>query len=118
MSEIEFEDAKSPDYKYVYATGAFGGITPTSARIIFYVDRLVPKTLKEGENKGVLTTDKVIRELQVEVHMSPQEFEKLWKWMGERLQSYNRQLDEFTSETQETADRITESVKLDKLAIM
>jgi hypothetical protein len=88
MSEIKFEDTKSPDFKYVYATGAFGNVTPTDARIIFFLDRLIPKTISEGEKRGSQETEKIIRELQVEVHMSPQEFVNLWRWMGERLKIY------------------------------
>jgi len=95
MSEVEFEDAQSSDYKYVYASGAFGAIIPSDARIIFYLERLVPKTIQEGEKKGTLITGKVVRELQVEVHMSPQEFVTLWDWMGKRLELYREQFPEF-----------------------
>ena len=91
MSEdIPIEDAQSPDYRYVYATGAFGGITPIDAKIIFYLDRLVPRTLNEGEEKGRQITGKIIRELQVEVHMSPQEFIEIYKWMGKHIDRFKQ----------------------------
>jgi hypothetical protein len=95
MSDVMFEDTKSPEYKSIYATGAFGNIVPNDARIIFFLDRLVPKTINEGENKGRQETDKVIRELQIEVHMSPQEFVNIWRWMGERLKAYREAFPDF-----------------------
>ena len=95
MSKVEFEDSKNPDYRYVYATGAFGAITPNDARIIFYLDRLVPKTIAEGEKAGTAYTGKISRELQVELHMSPQEFVNLWRWMTERLQIYKKTFPDF-----------------------
>jgi hypothetical protein len=42
----EFEDTKNPDYKYVYANGVFGGLDPNGGRMIFYLDRLEPETVK------------------------------------------------------------------------
>ena len=102
MSEIRFEDTKSSDYRYVYSTGAFGNVTPRDARIIFYLDRLVPKTIKEGEKIGTLETDRIVRELQVEVHMSPQEFVNLWRWMRERLKIYKETFPDFPLNIPET----------------
>lgn len=101
MSEVNFEDAKSADFKYVYSNGAFGGIVPNDARIIFYLERLVPKTKQEGEDKGTVIMGKVVRELQVEVHMSPQEFVTLWDWMGKRIEIYKKQFPDFPLKTPE-----------------
>lgn len=49
---------KSPD-KVVYATGVFGGLDPSEGRIIFYLDRLVPKMKEEAIAEMV--TDRVER---------------------------------------------------------
>lgn len=104
VSEVKFEDAESPNYRYVYATGAFGGLVPNDARIIFYLDRLVPKTIREGEKTGQQETEKVIRERQVEVHLSPQEFVSLWLWMSERLKTYKDSFPDFPLKIPETKE--------------
>lgn len=116
MSELEFEDAKSLDYKYIYSTGAFGGISNTDARIIFYLDRIAPETCNEGEKKGKLVNQKIIRELQVEVHMSPQQFEDLWLLMTELIKKHKRQTVESTHEKLETWEPLSVP-ELEKLAV-
>lgn len=77
----EFEYTKCPEYRYVYATGVFGGLDPVGGRIIFYLDRPEPEMTKEGTQR----TKKIIRELQVEVHVSPGEFKAIWEWMGKHI---------------------------------
>lgn len=106
MSELEFVDVKSPEYRCIYSTGAFSGISPTDARIIFYLDRITPKTCNDGENRGKLVTHNIQRELQVEVHMSPQQFEDLWQLMTELLEKHKRQALESTHENPETWETI------------
>ena len=76
---LTFEDLKSPDYKYVYASGVFGGLTPNDARMIFYLDRLEPETLQDPPGRS--RVGKIIRELQVEVHVSPTQFKTMAQWM-------------------------------------
>jgi len=72
---------KAPEYRAVYASGVFGGLDPNDSRIIFFLDRLKPK-MKKGD-KGIMELEKVERELQVEVHMSPNQFISMAKWMNE-----------------------------------
>lgn len=52
-------------------------------RILFYADRLVPKIVENSF--GQMATDYVEREFQVEIHMSPQEFISLYKWMENHI---------------------------------
>lgn len=79
-----FEDAKSPDFKYVFATGVFGGLDPNGGRIIFFLDRIEPETTNEPM-PGTSKVKKVVRELQVEVHMSPTQFKSIANWMMEHI---------------------------------
>ena len=113
MTKTEFEDAKAPEYRYIYTTGAFGAIVPNDARIIFYLDRLIPKTVTEGDKVGTATTSKIVRELQVEVHMSPQQFVNLWLWMTERISSYRETFPQFPLSIPEFKS-IAEEVKKSK----
>jgi len=82
----EFEDAKSPDYRYVYATGVFGGLDPNDGRMIFYLDRVEPETMKKpiGRQK----VKKIIRELQVEVHVSPSQYKNIARWMMRNVRQF------------------------------
>jgi len=111
MTKTEFEDAKSSEYRYIYTTGAFGAIVPNDARIIFYLDRLSPITVAEGDKAGTVTTSKIIRELQVEIHMSPQQFVNLWLWMTERIQAYKKTFPEFPLNTPDLETTVKEDVQ-------
>jgi len=82
----DFEDVKSSDYKYVYATGVFGGLDPNDGRLIFYLDRLEPETVKDPP--GSQKVKKIIRELQVEVHVSPGQFKSIARWMNEHIRRF------------------------------
>lgn len=84
MSEVkegkpEFKITKSSDFRMLYSTGVFGGLSPLEGRMLFFVDRLVPK-ITDGKS-GQMATESVERELQVEVHMSPEVFLSTYKWM-------------------------------------
>lgn len=80
---------KSPDFRLMYSNGVFGGLTPLEGRIIFYVDRIVPTVAED--RPGGLKTGSIERELQVEVHMSPQEFISISAWMESHIESLKKQ---------------------------
>jgi hypothetical protein len=83
----KFEDTKSADFRYVSASGVFGGLDPTDGRIIFFLDRLEPETTNEP-TPGSQKIKKVNRELQVEVHMSPAAFKTTAAWMVNHIKTY------------------------------
>jgi hypothetical protein len=83
----KFEDTKSPNFMYVYATGVFGGLDPNDGRMIFYLDRLEPETLNQP-TPGAQVVKKILRESQVEVHMSPTQFKSIALWMNSHIQRY------------------------------
>lgn len=91
----KFEDSKSPDYKYVYVTGVFGGLSPNDARMLFFLDRLEPITSNEPR-PGTQKIKKIIRELQVEVHMTPHEFKNIAIWMNNHIKHYESRFGEIT----------------------
>jgi hypothetical protein len=88
----KIEVAESPDFRVVYASGVFGGLDPNDSRIIFFLDRLKPK-IKSG-GKGRMELDKVEREMQVEVHMSPHQFMAVAKWMADHAQRFGKKIKE------------------------
>lgn len=84
-----FEDSKSEQYRYVFATGVFGGIQPNDAQMVFYLDRLEPETVNTPI-PGSQKLKKIVRELQVEVHMTPTQFKSLAAWMTQHIQQYEK----------------------------
>ena len=79
---------ESSDFKAVYASGVFGGLDPNDGRMIFFLDRIKPKVKKL--TKAVMELDKVERELQVEVHMSPAQFISVAKWMSGHADKFQK----------------------------
>jgi hypothetical protein len=66
---MQFEDSKSEQYRYVFATGVFGGVNSNDGQMIFYLDRFEPETVSTPR-PGAQKLTKITRELQVEVHMT------------------------------------------------
>jgi hypothetical protein len=83
------EVTESRDYRVVYASGVFGGLDPNDGRMIFFLDRLKPK-VKRG--KSTMELDRISRELQVEVHMSPNQFMSIAKWMNEHAHKMGKKV--------------------------
>ncbi len=79
---------ESPGHRPVYASGVFGGLDPHDGRIVFFLDRIKPKM--KSEPKGAMTLEKIERELQVEVHMSPSQFASVAKWMMGHVQHFEK----------------------------
>lgn len=97
-----FEATKSPEYRYVYATGVYGGINPGDGSMIFYLNRIEPEAMP-GQ-PGRMRTDRINQELQVEVHMSPREFKSVAQWMTRHVQEYEQRFEEITMELPEAEE--------------
>ncbi len=89
MVAPEFEDTKSEQYRYVFATGIFGGVQPNDAHIIFSLDRTEPQTVSTPQ-PGSQALKKIVRELQVEVHMTPTAFKFMADWMNRHIEQYEK----------------------------
>ena len=59
------------------------------ARMTFYVDRTVP--MIGADKPGQMKTGRVERELQAEVHMSPQQFVSLYHWMHSHIERMEKE---------------------------
>lgn len=94
----KFEVKDSEDYKVVYTTGAFGGLSPNDGRMILYLDRLVTRP-KEGP-PGKEIVDKIVRERQVEVHMSPATWKSIATWMMGHVKKIEETVGEIPSKEQ------------------
>lgn len=84
----KFEVTEAPNFRGVYASGVFGGLDPNEGRMIFYVDRFKPKPREDAP--GQMDLDKIVHELQVEVHVSPSQFKAIAEWMMSRIQDLER----------------------------
>jgi hypothetical protein len=91
-----FEDAKSPEYRYVFATGVFGGLDPNDGKLMYFLDRFEPETVNEPY-PGTQKLKKIVRELQVEVHVSPSQFKSISIWMSEHVKRYEQMFGPITS---------------------
>jgi hypothetical protein len=84
------EISEGQNYRAVYASGVFGGLDPHDGRIVFFLDRIMPKM--RSEPKGAMELEKINRELQVEVHMSPSQFASVAKWMTEHVHLFEKRM--------------------------
>jgi hypothetical protein len=90
--DVRIEMSENPAYRAVYASGVFGGLDPNDGRVIFFLDRIKPKM--RSEPKGAMDLEKINRELQVEIHMSPPQFASVAKWMMEHVQRFEKRVKE------------------------
>ena len=86
----KFVDSISEYYRVVYTTGVFGGITPNDARIVFYLDRVVPETTSK-ETPGSMELKHIDRELQMELHCTLVQFKSIAQWMNIHVQNFEKQ---------------------------
>ena len=85
--EVKFE--KSPDFKIVPATGAWGGPTPQGELLCnFYVEYTeIPESIKleitDGFSKETerIPTDLLVRELQIGIIMRPDIAKSIGEWL-------------------------------------
>jgi hypothetical protein len=95
-----FEISKSPEYRYIYASGVYGGLNPNDANLIFYLDRLEPEMVPGGR-PGEMRIDRINRELQIEIHVSPRQFKSISEWMTRNVQRFEDQFGEISEEEEE-----------------
>ncbi len=69
---VGFVITEHPSFRAAYVSGVFGGLDPNDGRIVFFLDRIKPGMRKEP--RGAMQLEKINRELQVEIHMSPPQF--------------------------------------------
>lgn len=107
QSPPPFRISESEDYKYVYATGGFGNMTPNDCLIIFYLDRLNPEIVPGG-SPGEMRPREVNRELQVEVHMTPTQFRSIAEWMSDHVDKYEERFGEIQEPPEEEDNPLVE----------
>lgn len=81
-------------------TGVFGRAAPNDCLMIFFLDRL-ESGLVPGGIPDQLTTNKVNRELQVEVHMAPVQFKSFASWMADHVRRYEENFGEIVGQPKE-----------------
>jgi hypothetical protein len=78
--------SKNRDFRIISATGVFGGVNPVEGQMIFYADRLEPKS----DRLGKLSLDYINRESQVEVHVPLAVFKSIAEWMMNHIKEYEQ----------------------------
>ena len=69
------------------ANGMFGDLNIAEGQIIFYLDRMEPKS----DTIGNISLGSVNRELQAEVHLSPAVFKAMADWMTKQVVDFEAQ---------------------------
>jgi hypothetical protein len=94
---VVFEYIKSQLFRVIHSDGAIGGITPTgNVHVAFYSDRAaIPKvqvhrknpdgTLGDLLKKHTVVRPGIVREMDVDVILSPAAAEALMLWLSDRL---------------------------------
>jgi len=94
--EVIFEYIKSPMFRTAHADGAIGGITPQGyLHLAFYNERpAIPKAIVHKVNSngtlGAMLPERtisrpgIIREMDVDVVLSPEALDALIKWLNEQ----------------------------------
>lgn len=80
----KIEITKHPEFRVAHVNGIFGALTPLEGRIRFYTDMIEPR-VKVGGKVGEMEMDKVNREFQFEVRMSPIDFIAFANWMAQNI---------------------------------
>ncbi len=89
MSRIpEFEIKDSENFKIIYSTGVFGGLAPNDGRMVLYIDLLKTKPVRGEPGKEEL--DKIVREREVEIHLSPATWKSIAKWMTAHVEQLEK----------------------------
>ena len=98
--EAKITYTKSPDYKFVYANGIYGGLTGKGElRFEFFQEfhphpdeEIVEITegggLGKSEVKSDLTRIELIREKQAGVVMSMNCAQAIYQWLGQKIEAY------------------------------
>jgi hypothetical protein len=78
---------KHPEYRVIVATGAIGILSPAGGTIVFYIDRIEPKS----DTMGKISLQSINRELQTELIMSPATFKAVADWMTLQVKEFEEQ---------------------------
>lgn len=75
---------KHPDFRVAHINGFFGGLNADEGQIKFYLD-IAEARIKSGGAPGEIELDKLTREFQFEVRMSPMIFMSMCNWMQQHI---------------------------------
>jgi len=80
---------KHPEFRVIHINGFFGTLNPDEGVIKFYLDIAEPR-IKAGGRLGEIEVDKINREFQVEVRMSPRIFMGMADWMTRHIKDLEK----------------------------
>lgn len=87
---VKFELTSHPDFRVVHINAFFGGLNPIEGRITFYTDIIQPKMIN-SEVIGGMEVEKIMRERQIELRLSPMDFINLANWMNNHIKRLEEQ---------------------------
>jgi len=84
------ETKKADNYRVIHSTGALGVLNPNEGSLIFFIDKIIPRTNPDGS----MTIDSIERELLIEIKMSPLQFKALAYYMMNRVKEFESKFGE------------------------
>ena len=88
IARPKFVVRKHPEFKRCYSSGVFGGHTPYEFKMIVYQEGYedVTEDTVTGKEPPV-----ILRELQAEITMSPEQAKALLSWLDRHIKAYEKQ---------------------------
>lgn len=80
---------KHPDFKVIHASGVFGTLNAQEGVLKFYTDIIEPRS-KTGGKPGEMELDRITREFQVEIRVSPISFTSIADWMSKHIKELQK----------------------------
>ena len=99
---VAFDYIKSQQFRTIRADGAIGGITPSGMiHFALYSERhpiprrLVHEVGADGElgpliDSETIARDAIVREMEVDIFLTPPVAKSLYKWLGEKISDLER----------------------------
>jgi ABC-type Fe3+-hydroxamate transport system substrate-binding protein len=94
LARPKFVVRKHPEFKRFYSSGVFGGHTPYEFKMIVYQEGY------EDVTEGTVTGKEppvILRELQAEITMSPEQAKALLSWLDRHIKAYEQQFGKIPS---------------------
>ncbi|MEX2737637.1 MAG: hypothetical protein Q6356_001020 [Candidatus Wukongarchaeota archaeon] len=80
----KIEVSTNSEFRVVHINAFFGGLSPVEGSITFFTDILEPR-MKAGGQARDMEVEKINRERQIDIRMSPIGFVNLATWMNSHI---------------------------------
>lgn len=82
----KFETIRDPDFKVIFVDGVAGELNPDCGTLTFFYDQ--PDL--ETNPQGVMSVEKLIRHLAIDIKLSPEKWVLIARWMAKHADYYEK----------------------------